>query len=310
MGRIATAVFLAIAAAAASGSSGVRAETFHTCAGFIDSVPATIDAQGVWCLRRDLSTGIASGSAINITVNNVTIDCNGFKLGGLPAGDASQARGIRAFDVQNAAVRNCKIRGFAVGLHLDQGEGHLVEDNRFDNNLTVGISICCGSNNIVQRNIVYDTGGSTVFTAATGITALGHVRDNIVRGVHANGSGIARGISVGSYGSSIRDNEVYEILSNATGNSTAVGIYAYGNAQTIEHNIVLGLYAIPEGAPIGIHATEAGAQVVGNRLDAVNGGVYGIRGSSSDTICKDNTAVGFTTAFSSCEVSEGNLSSP
>src|SRR5690606_14995164 len=61
------------------------ADDYDACAGFIDSVPATITSQGVWCLRKDLSTAIASGSAITIATNNVTIDCNGFKLGGLAA---------------------------------------------------------------------------------------------------------------------------------------------------------------------------------------------------------------------------------
>src|SRR5690606_2774500 len=50
------------------------AETYNTCAGFIDSAPATISKQGVWCLRKNLSTNISSGNAITIATNNVTID--------------------------------------------------------------------------------------------------------------------------------------------------------------------------------------------------------------------------------------------
>ena len=38
-----------------------RAETYQTCAGFIDALPATITTQGVWCLRKDLGTAMASG---------------------------------------------------------------------------------------------------------------------------------------------------------------------------------------------------------------------------------------------------------
>lgn len=301
---------LLLLAASCSLPSPARAETFHTCAGFIDSVPATISTQGVWCLRKDLATAITVGAAIRITANNVTIDCNRFKLGGLAGGDGSQANGIYADDVQNATVRNCNIRGFGYGVNLDSGDGHLVEDNRFDNMLSQGISICCGSNNTVQRNQVYGTGGSTIFTSATAISATGNIQDNVVRDVNARASGIARGISAGNWGASIRDNVVTYIVSDATGTSTAIGIHSSDSMQTVEGNIVSALYAAPTGAAIGIHATSSLAQIVDNRISTSQAGVYGIRGSGADTVCKDNTAVNFTTAFSSCEASEGNVASP
>src|SRR5690606_14654473 len=138
------------------------AETHDTCAGFIDSVPAVISTQGVWCLRGDVSTAQTSGSAIEIAANNVTIDCNGYKIGGLAAGSSSAANGIYAYGRMNITVRNCNIRGFLHGISLfgSNAGGHLVEDNRLDGNLYVGMDIY-GDNNTVQRNQVYDTGGGT-----------------------------------------------------------------------------------------------------------------------------------------------------
>src|SRR5690606_9034000 len=65
------------------------AESYDSCAGYIDSLPATISQQGVWCLRKNLSTNISTGHAITIAANNVTIDCNDFKIGGLAAGNGS-----------------------------------------------------------------------------------------------------------------------------------------------------------------------------------------------------------------------------
>jgi hypothetical protein len=62
------------------------AESYDNCSGYIDSVPAVIATQGTWCLRKDLSTAQTSGNAIEIAANNVVIDCNDFKLGGLAAG--------------------------------------------------------------------------------------------------------------------------------------------------------------------------------------------------------------------------------
>ena len=55
-----------------------RGETFASCRGFIDSLPATITSGGTWCLDHDVATSMTSGAAIDIQSNNVTIDCNGF----------------------------------------------------------------------------------------------------------------------------------------------------------------------------------------------------------------------------------------
>ena len=59
-----------------------QAETFHTCGTIINTIPTVITTQGVYCLNHDLATAISSGSAIDIQTNNVTIDCNNFKIGG------------------------------------------------------------------------------------------------------------------------------------------------------------------------------------------------------------------------------------
>src|SRR5690606_22871566 len=88
------------------------AEDYDSCTGYIDSVPVSIHEQGVWCLRKDLSTAITIGQAIYVGGNNITIDCNGYKLGGLGAGPATQATGIYSYTVTNLSIRRCNIRGF------------------------------------------------------------------------------------------------------------------------------------------------------------------------------------------------------
>ncbi len=152
------------------------AQSYDGCAGFIDSLPAVITTQGVWCLRHDLTTNISSGNAITIGTNNVTVDCNDFKLGGLAAGSASVAKGIYANARQNAAVRHCGIRGFYMGIDLESGAGHLVEDNRLDNNLYIGIDVSA-DNSTVRRNRVYDTGGFTGGNIAIAIFASANIVD-------------------------------------------------------------------------------------------------------------------------------------
>src|SRR5262249_32808085 len=56
------------------------AESYDSCIGFIDAVPATITTQGTWCLRHNLSTSATGIHAIEIQNSNVTIDCNGLMV--------------------------------------------------------------------------------------------------------------------------------------------------------------------------------------------------------------------------------------
>lgn len=202
--RLLAAFVLLAGVAGALVTGNARAEAYHTCAGFIDSVPATISSQGVWCLRKDLGTNITSGEAITIAANNVTIDCNDFKVGGLAAGDATRTYGIYANNRQNATVRNCNVRGFFMGILLN-GVGHLVEDNRLDNNLFVGISVSGrDNNNLVQRNRIFDTGGSG---NSTGIYTNGDVIDNTVAGMFSTDAGV-EAIYLFGPGSVARNNRV------------------------------------------------------------------------------------------------------
>ena len=259
-----------------------HAETHDTCAGFIDSLPATITTQGTWCLRHDLATAIASGNAITVTTNNVTIDCNDFKIGGLAAGDTSQARGIHVVGRQNITVRRCGIRGFYVGMWINGGAGHLVEDNRLDNNLFAGIFVDPADNAVVRRNRVFDTGGYPGAGNAYGIAASASVIDNIVSGVFASAeSSYPYGISVAGAGEEVRGNLVRGLL--ATGAGTARGIVTNGVAITLSDNRVSASVPTPGS---------------------------GIQGSGDHTSCAGNTVVNFAINYSGCEYSSGNLPSP
>jgi len=252
-----------------------RAETYATCTGFVDSVPTTISTQGNWCLRKDLSTAITSGRAIHIDANNVTLDCNGFKVGGLAAGPGSEAKGIFAIDQYNVTIRNCTVRGFQTGIVL-AGGGHLVEDNRIEANLYTGVQ-ASGDGNIVQRNRILDTGGATGGTTSNGFYGQADLVDNTIAGIFTDAP-----------------------------DGNAIGMYVNGDNQEISGNRIRGLV----GDPIGIIVAGAGVTIRGNNLSAValvplgNG----ITGSGAATACINNTVAGFSTAYSSCEASAGNLS--
>ncbi len=251
------------------------AQSFEGCAGFIDTLPATISTQGVWCLRHDLATNIAGGNAITINTNNVTIDCNDFKIGGLAAGDASTAKGIYAELRQNATVRHCNVRGFYYGIDITGGAGHLVEDNRLDNNLEIGIFVT-GDHNLVQRNRVFDTGGASGGSIAIGIWGYADVLDNFVKGLTTAGSTYQLiGIMAPGNGTSVAGNRIGDLLLNDTG--TAYGIYLDAVDQTISGNRVVAGSATTNG--------------------------IGIKGKGiSSTFCTGNTVAKFSVAVGTCQV--------
>jgi hypothetical protein len=248
----------------------VQAETFNTCAGFITSVPTTISKQGTWCLSKDLATAVTSGSAIEIATNNVTIDCNNFKLGGLAAGEGSRTFGIYANARQNATVRNCTIRGFYAGILFEgnAGGGHLVENNRLDNNLQTGIHVV-GDGSTVRDNFVYATGGATGQTYAHGIAVFEtvDVLDNTIADV--NSLVDPYGMSVGyNYGGVVARNRIRGLWS-VNGYYNRIGIYAYDNTNLIlQDNVIINTGSNPAQAT-GVYCqlgSGTGSRIRNNRL--------------------------------------------
>ncbi|HEY0660998.1 MAG TPA: NosD domain-containing protein [Lysobacter sp.] len=202
------------------------AKAYDNCTGFIDTLPATIATAGTWCLRKDLGTAMASGNAITIATNNVTLDCNDFKLGGLAAGPGTNANGIYANDRLNATVRHCKVRGFRTGIRLEgDGDGHVVEDNRLDSNTWIGIQVN-GDGSVVRRNEVRDTIGTATYSIGIYVFDNVDVLDNLVDlvvSIPADTDGQAYGIYlVSSNGGRIAGNNVRRLLSKSGGTVTAI----------------------------------------------------------------------------------------
>ena len=255
------------------------AESYDNCTGFVTSLPATISQQGVWCLKQDLATNITSGNAITIATNNVTLDCNDFKLGGLAAGPGSAAVGIASSRL-NLTIRHCNVRGFFRGISLTAagGGGHLVEDNRLDGNLQVGIHVL-GERNRVQRNVVLDTGDGTGLFFAVGIEASADIVDNTVSGVHGTAADTAPvGIRSLGIGSEIRGNRIRGLI--VAGSGQATGIDVDGSQQVVEGN------------RISANTATTGRGIAGN--------------GAVDTFCTGNTVANFSLPIDDCDDAGGN----
>jgi hypothetical protein len=264
------------------------AESYDNCTGFIDVIPAVISTSGTWCLRSDLASGITSGSAITVATNNVTIDCNDFKLGGLAAGAGTLTRGISAANRFNTTVRNCSIRGFFYGIEFWGGD-HTIEDNRFDGNTYSAINVY-GDGSVIRRNRVVDTGGSTQTNAATAIFAAdsADVIDNIVSGVSAvaGTNGFAIGINT-------QDNPDGRIVGNGVRGIVSSGS-GFGGAT-------LGIYNNTPGR-ITLRAND----VVGDG----SAGSQGLTCNNTQARAKDNVVSGFASGNLGCSDDGGNVIVP
>ena len=269
-------------------SPAASADTFETCTGTITALPAVITTQGTWCLANDLATGVTSGDAVTIATNNVTIDCNGYKLGGLSAGTGTLTIGIHATGRANATVRGCSIRGFHQGVLFEgAGGGHAVEDNRFDGNTWVAVAVE-GDGSLVQRNRIADTGGSTVSGSPVGIRTL--------------------------YSVDILDNTIRDVFATAVGDGGAYGIVTSDNPDgQIARNRVRRILKYDTGVAFGIRNDTAGRislrdnEVIGDG-SAGSTGLFCDTGSQAITL--DNLISRFDVANTDCNDDGGNVVMP
>jgi parallel beta-helix repeat protein len=250
----------------------IQAETTNCTS--ISYLPYTISTPGIYCFTGNLETSMTSGKAITINVNNVVIDLNGRKLGNGAAGSGTSATGIYADQRKNITIKNGTIRGFYMGIALDDespytaSQGHLIEDIRADMNTTFGILIE-GRGNIIRNNQVVDTGGSTA-PWTYGIVSRGP-------------------------GGRVLNNDVYETKEYSTGD--AYGIHIYGGDGSVVMNNRIGNQDFGTGNSYGIYITNGSDNVIvkNNTISKMEWGISFAGGSTG--LYGDNLASGCTTSF-------------
>jgi hypothetical protein len=204
----------------------------------ITYLPFEITAQGAYYIAQNLSTSLTSGAAITISADFVVLDLKGFKLGGGGAGPATATKGVYALNRKNVIVKNGNIRGFFQGVLLEGASGgnHVVENIRADGNTYAGIWVE-GKGNVVRRNQVISTTGTTLFANpdAFGIVAHGSgvkILDNDVTDTFGTGTGIGRGIQVNAgAGSILERNRVSNSIA-----SPSRGIEVLGSSDSLVSN--------------------------------------------------------------------------
>lgn len=217
------------------------------CVGYIDTLPAQLNTQGTWCMRGDLSTGLYSGGGIQINLNNVVVDCNGYRIENTLPGN--RASGVIASG-NNNTIRNCDVRGYFAGM-LVSGDNNLIEDNRLQDIGHVGVQV--DPSTTIRRNVIRRVGGDTTFEGhIAGIVGGSDISDNLIDGVFANPdvnrNGFVSGIATSGSGVVTR-NRIRNLLPAGTG--YANGIDADGN-NYITFNHIVGP-ALPTGSHRSIY---------------------------------------------------------
>lgn len=246
----------------------LAAESYDNCNGVVASLPATITTQGVWCLKKNLVHSASSGAAITVSANNVTLDCNNFNMDA--SAGAAGSNGISG-SVMNTTVRNCGIRGFRSGIHL-QGSGHLVENNYLDRNRVEGIRVTGDNHRVVGNRVFNMLGGAGEFDQTIGIVAHGDVMNNVVSGLVSGGANWVYGINATGVGAEISGNTVRGFM--LASNMSARAIFPRSQGMKIRNNHVISAHS---------NSQQTGT-VSGFGLDNATG-----------QFCGDNTIVGFVT---------------
>src|SRR4051812_15282008 len=92
----------ALCVAAGLAAAAASAETINCTP--INVVPYVINSAGVYCMTTDLTSALASGAAIDVLADEVTIDLNGHTLSHIDYSTALRVSGIRGVDRMRVTV--------------------------------------------------------------------------------------------------------------------------------------------------------------------------------------------------------------
>jgi hypothetical protein len=236
----------------------------------ITSLPFSVTAPGIYCLKDSLDFPAASGIAIHIQSSNVVLDLNGHFLDNSSAGTGTAAYGVYAGDRTSVTVRNGTVRGFYIGVQLGgrSPQNNIAEYLRVDQSTTYGL-VVRGQGSVARHNVVTRTGG------------------------------IANGLAIGLYGLGdgvhVHDNEVVGTVEGVGGQAMGIRVDS-GIGAVVERNVVSNS-AFGPTASYGIHFSQSSprATIVGNRIVNFRNGIFFTFGGSG--IYMDNTVGSGTVPF-------------
>ena len=121
----------------------------------ITSLPYTISNPGDYILDSDLTNG--TPTAITVTANDVSLDCQGHSLTGLYT---NSTQGVVQSNTNNFTLKNCFVSEYGVNFLSTGGNNTIIQNNTFDNASQSGVQACTSfqcTNWSVTLNTVQDS---------------------------------------------------------------------------------------------------------------------------------------------------------
>lgn len=214
----------------------------------IDNCSLLDTAGETYVLTQDILDS-PNTTCMNITADNVTLDCNGSKIDGVYS---SNTLGVHAENRENVTVKNCNITDWWFGVHLNLTCNSTVFSNNFTHN-DHGFDI----NNSVYNNISDNFLESVTY----GIYASNSTNNSIGNNFIRNGTvGIGfysysnTNMLFGNFLESFDDYAVYlyqsriNFFRDSRINTTAKNVYHYSSGDTVFLNVSLDKTEIQVGA--------------------------------------------------------------
>jgi len=122
----------------------------------ITTLPFTITTSGNYYLPANLTTNLATGSAITIAASEVILDLNGRSL--VDTAGSNQANGIFVLNQVDVTIQNGDIDGFGIGVYFspnssDNNKKNTALNLRLNDN-TIGVASVSGTSNLVRLCII------------------------------------------------------------------------------------------------------------------------------------------------------------
>jgi len=176
---------------------------------------------GVYYLTQDIINATTS-ACINITANNVILDCQGHVIDG----DDTAQYGIYidrdSVTVTNITIRNCTVSDWSsANIHLHNADGNVLEYINSTSSTDEGIELYSSSSNNISNIIVNSNGGYGIY--------LYYSNNNALYSIEAD-SNEYDGVSLWF--------SDYNNITDITATSNSMGIYLYSS----DHNVIYDVY--------------------------------------------------------------------
>ncbi len=235
-----------------------------------------IDVSASLCPGQNYSAGL------EIVANDITLDCVGAIIDG---GGKSGETGIVISSKNNVTLRNCKVKGFFIGVGANNSSNITIENGDFSgNSIGAPVSISPGTEaspveNLGDQN--QNSGGGIQFEEISGGKIINTTARSSVAGVILNNSN-----NIQISGGNFSNNSGWGIKLNSSSDNTISNVVANGNDRWCHDGGIT--HRGCESASILLIDGSDENMIIGNQLNDSGDGFYingnGHRPSNNNTI--------------------------